>query len=152
VRRPPESIARVRGGFTLMEVLAALAILGAALAVLLSAHHQSLLLHQMVDDEVTMRLLLERSVAFAEVEVISGALSGGGDFGARYPGYEWSYEATPDEDELVPLFAVDVALTGPSETREVTFLCFNTGPEDLEGGTGRDNRSSSRSSNRSGTR
>ncbi len=137
-------------GFTLMEVLAALAILGSAMFILLAAHSQSLQLHQVVDEEVNMRLLLERSVAFAEVEVINGALAGGGDFGARYPGFEWSYEATADEDELIPLYAVDVRLTGPTDTREVTFLCFNTGPEDLDGGTGRGNSGKSRSFSRSG--
>lgn len=82
-----------RAGFTLVEVLAALAVLAIALFVLLDAHFNALRLNSTLNDEVINRELLETAVARAEVEVLLGNLGGGGEFGPRYPDYTWSFEA-----------------------------------------------------------
>ncbi len=117
-------------GFTLAEVLVALAILGGSMFVLINAHYGALQLHLMTQEEVDARMLLELTVSRAEMGVVSEELSGGGDFGPRYPGYSWSYEANAMGDTENPymldieFFTVTATLMTP-EGENVT-LQFNT--------------------------
>jgi len=126
------------GGFTLIEIVAALAVLGAALFVLLDAHYAAMRLHEATSEEVILRQLVETTVAKAEVAVLTGTLSETGDFGERYPDYEWSFDAAlVGDDELILLYSVDVSVTGPLEDRSLNFLVYNTGPpEEAGGGSG----------------
>ncbi len=94
-------------GFTLAEVLVALAILGGGMFVLVNAHHGALQLHLMTQEEVNARMLLEITAARAEMGVVAEELSDSGDFGPRFPGYSWSYEAQPMGDSDNP-FMLDV--------------------------------------------
>ena len=120
-------------GFTLLEVLMALAILGLALVVLLEGHHTALRLNQELTEEIVMRQLSESVVARAEVGVLSGNFSDSGDFGNRYPGYSWSFEAfEASDDELVLLYSVDVSVRGPEEERTLTFYVYDLGAADAE--------------------
>ena len=50
---------RQRAGFTLLEVLAALAILGGAVFVLMNAHFSALAMHDAMVEEVMQRQMLE---------------------------------------------------------------------------------------------
>lgn len=119
---------RGAGGFSLMEVLAALAVLGGAVFVLLNAHFTALKLHEVMADEVNMRQLMEIAVAKAEVGVMSGMLSDGGDFGARYADYAWSYDAAlAGSDEAILLYMVNASVTGPDDDRTLTFYVYDTG-------------------------
>ena len=140
-------------GFSLIEVLAALAILGTAAFVLLDAHHTSLGLFMMTEEEVDMRLFIEEAVAQAELGVYDGAFSGSGDFGPRYPDYAWAYDAVlTGEEDVVELYEVTVTVTGPDDERSLFFLVYNTGLVDtLDGGLSDSNqRSSSRNTSASG--
>jgi len=94
-------------GFTLTEVLVALAILGGGMFVLVNAHFSALALHLFTQEEVDSRMLLEITVARAEMGIAAEELSGGGDFGPRYPGYTWSYEAQQMGDAENP-YMMDV--------------------------------------------
>jgi len=118
--------------------MAALAILGTALFVLLDAHYNAMRLHDVTAEEVTLRQLVETTVAKAEVEVLTGNLSNSGDFGQRYPDYGWTFDAALlGEDELIPLYTVNINITGPSEERSLTFYVYNTAPpEEVSGGSG----------------
>ena len=58
-----------KAGFTLIEILAALAILGTTLVVLLDSHYAALSLHLQTQDLVRMSGYLELAVGIAEVEV-----------------------------------------------------------------------------------
>ena len=80
-------------GFTLVEVLVALTILAGSMFVLVNSHYAALQLHVLTVDEVDARILLEVAIARAEMGIAGEETSGGGDFGTRYPGYRWSYEA-----------------------------------------------------------
>ena len=119
---------RAQAGFTLFEVLAALAILGVAVFVLLDAHHSALKLHQSMDEELAFRQLVETVIGRAELEVRAGHLTDSGDFGTRYPGYTWSYEAVPSgSDEVVLLYEITATVSGPEEQRQMKFFVFDTG-------------------------
>lgn len=109
-----------------MEVLFALAIVGTALFVLISAHQTALGLHISMEESIVLRSLLEQSVAQAEIGVLAGELSGGGDFGSRFPEYSWNYEALlPAEDSLLTLYQVSVYITGPDIEESREFFVFD---------------------------
>jgi len=124
-------------GFTLIEVLAALAILGTALFVLLTTHNAALSLHQDIDDAATWRHLTEAAVSMAEVEILTGNMEDGGEFGSRYPEFRWHYEAAPaGSDQTILLYQVQLTLRGPAEERQVQFFVYDTGyPSTLDTGS-----------------
>lgn len=106
-----------RNGFTLIEVVAALAILGTALVVLLDAHYTALRLQTETADAVLRSQLLESVVARAEVGVLTGELTGGDEFGPRYPGYSWSYDAVlSGDDPEMQLYQVTARVQSASDT------------------------------------
>ncbi|MBI4559408.1 MAG: prepilin-type N-terminal cleavage/methylation domain-containing protein [Candidatus Hydrogenedentes bacterium] len=140
-----------RSGFTLMEIMVALAILGGALIVILNTHYAALRASDQTRDLVVERNLLERALGQAEVDVLAGNLTGDGDFGKRFESYRYRYDAQPmGEEEGIGLYSVVVVLEGPAEPQEMSFLVFNTRRETGSGGvTG--SRTSSSSSSRSAT-
>jgi prepilin-type N-terminal cleavage/methylation domain-containing protein len=123
-------------GFTLLEVLTALAILGSAVFVLLDAHYAALRLHTSIYDEVMLRRLMEQAAAAAEVKVMIGELQGSEEFGPRFPEFQYAWEAVlAGEDELIPLYTVNVRIAGPDVQEDLTFYAFDftlgqTGGED----------------------
>ncbi len=118
-------------GFTLMEVLTALAILGSTAFVLLSIHYNAMKLHEealgISDDYQLLSIVCSK----AEMGVLSGALTDSGDFGDKFEGYSWSYTATPiGSDPTVALYAVNVTLNKPDdESRNINFLCYGLSME-----------------------
>jgi prepilin-type N-terminal cleavage/methylation domain-containing protein len=84
-----------QGGFTLIEILVALAILATTLMVLLDAHYNAIRLFDETRNEYDLTILLERAVGEAEVAVNTGMFSGEGEFGKRYPECTFSFEANP---------------------------------------------------------
>lgn len=122
---------RRTAGFTLIEVMAALAILGTALFVLLDAHYAALRMNTMMSEEVSMRQFVESVASWAEVEVSAGNLAGAGDFGKRNPDYTWEFSATQEsDDESVLLYSVEAKVTGPSEERLLKFYVYDCGALD----------------------
>lgn len=120
------------GGFTLAEVLVALVILGGGMIVLVNAYHSALRLHMYTADEVDERMLLESAVGRAEMAIAAEELSGGGDFGPRYPDYRWSFEAEERQNVESPyladtqFYSVSATLYVPGGTeRSVTFYTFS---------------------------
>ena len=123
--------ARRSAGFTLAEVLVALSILGTALFVLIGAHQSAMRLQIEAETAVEQRQLLEGAVARAEVAVMTGSLSASGEFGPRYPGCGWSFDAqNVGSDTQVPLYQVTARLTTPDGEKKLDFFYFNTGTTD----------------------
>ncbi len=117
-----------RAGFTLIEVMAALAILGLSLFVLMDAHYAVLRLHVEVGEEIVMREFVEAAVGKAEMGVLADEMGDAGGFGRRFSDYTWSYEATEaGEDQQVLLYEVNVTVKGPIEERTLQFFVYNTG-------------------------
>lgn len=118
-----------RAGFTLVEVLAAVAILGGAVFILLNTHYSALRLYEEMNDSVVRRQLLERVVGEAEFGVLTGEVTGSGEFEGRYAGYTWSYQGTPTggtEESPIPFYQVEATLRDPEGKDEtLTFYVFN---------------------------
>lgn len=129
-RKPSERrIAQGRenaAGFTMLEVLVALAILGTGLFILLQHHFASLSLLIEAQEQTLMRVLVRQVVAEAEREVLLGNDEGEGDFGDRYEGYRYTFSAKPFNEEDAPgLFEVTAKVTGPLDERELSFYIFD---------------------------
>ena len=130
-----------QAGFTLIEVMASVAILATGLFVLLDAHYTALRLHDTMFEAVLSKQFLETAVQQAEVQVLNGELSGEDDFGARYPDHRWTYSATRVGDEGIELYQVRVTVHGPDDEpdadgesgRSMDFMTYAISPPDEEG-------------------
>ena len=121
-----------RDGFTLIEVMVALAILGTALYVLMETHYRALRMFDDTQTEVEQVNLMQQAVARAEMEVLAGNESGKGEFNKRYEGFAYSFQAQLVADERIPLFEVTVTLTAPTrETQTLLTYVYNLRGSDL---------------------
>lgn len=113
-------------GFTLIEIVVALGILGVSLFVLLQTHYGSLSLISTAQEESIFDVILTEALNRAEFEVLSGETSGGGEFGEDLSGYSYSYSATPRKSNETPgLIDVTVTITGPNETQDIQFFIYD---------------------------
>jgi len=106
--------------------MAALAILGLAMFILLQAHYGALRLFGEIRDQVQTRELIARAVGLAESAVTAGELTGAGEFGKRFPEHKYRFEAQPVSEETPNLVEVRVAVEGPDVTHQTRFLVFLT--------------------------
>lgn len=120
-------------GFTLIEVLMALAILGASLFLLMESHYGSLMLFSDAQDTSNERFLFEYAVGLAEQKVLTQELSGGGDFGDRFPEYSYTFNAVPLNPEVMPgLFEITVKLKLLDDESEVKFMIYDSNQVDAQ--------------------
>jgi prepilin-type N-terminal cleavage/methylation domain-containing protein len=112
-------------GFTLMEVLVAVAILGGGIFILLQTHYAVTQAHLEMREEVMVRGLMEQAMGMARIELAAGNGSGSGEFGKRHPNYEYRFDAVAlSEEENPGLYEVSVILEGPEEAREMFIMMF----------------------------
>lgn len=140
-------------GFTLIEVLAAVSILGLSLVILLESQWTSISIHNTMNEEVTLSQLVESVVGKAEIGVLSGELNDSGDFGDAYPDYNWTYDATESasgglgglggssgqsglsadlsngEDAQNRLYEVQLTVNGPQGDKTLTFYVYDNNAE-----------------------
>ena len=89
-------------GFTLLEVMVAMAIIAIALTAVLGSQSQSLSLASEAKFSTTAALLAQSKMAEIEAENPEDLASDSGDFGEDYPGYRWDKsvnDVTFDEPE-----------------------------------------------------
>jgi prepilin-type N-terminal cleavage/methylation domain-containing protein len=114
------------GGFTLIEIAVALALLGAAVVILLESHYGSMSLFAAAQEEAIAELVVSEAVANAEREVLSGKTDGEGELGAALEGYSYTFSAKlQDEVETPGLYAVTVTVAGPGLDRTLEYLVYH---------------------------
>lgn len=113
-------------GFTLLEIVVALAVIGGVMFILLETHFRALRLYESARDEVTTRNFLSQAMGRAETEVLAGNLAGDGTFGKRYPDYSYTYEAQQMGEGYALLYDVLVTVKTPQEEKhEIVFLVYD---------------------------
>ena len=106
-------------GFTLLEVMVAVAILAIALVAILKANLQSLDSLTEIREQTTASMLAASKLA--EIEAIGAAnwTELEGDFGEDYPGFSWQVASAPTELESLVRVTVIVQRTGSSSGEEM---------------------------------
>ena len=90
---PRCKVRRGEAGFTLIEIMIALAILGMSLFVLLDMHYNAVHVQSRLEGEVRVRNLLSLAAGMSEVEIAVGTLKDSQEFGDRYPGWRYTFDA-----------------------------------------------------------
>ena len=114
-------------GFTLLEVMVAVAILAIALVAILKANLQTIDTLVETRERTTVSLLAASKMA--EVEAVGAADWSGiqGDFGDDYPGFTWQVETAPTEvDRLMRVTVIvqpeDGAQGGEARIEQLMFV------------------------------
>lgn len=116
---------RSTAGFTLMEVVVAMALLSVSAVILLESHYASLELTADAQEIATQNRLLEAAVSYAQIQTIAGETRGDGEFGDLYPGFAYEFSADEVEnDNNSGLYRVEVVFTTPTDTMEHSFFVY----------------------------
>ena len=78
-------------GFTLLEVLVAVAILAIVLVAVFRMHAQSISMHSAARFHTTAPLLLQAKLTDLKATPLTELTGAAGDFGEDYPGYTWRF-------------------------------------------------------------
>ena len=95
-------------GFTLLEVMIAMAILAITLVVVFQSQSQSISMASGARFETTAALLAQSKMAEIEAANLKDVASGSGDFGDDFPDYSWQVDVTETEIEELKKVAVTV--------------------------------------------
>jgi len=115
-------------GFTLLEVLIALAILSVAGMALVDAHLGSMYMWGRSRERVVARELLQQMMAEAEIEGLSGGKYDQGEIEeGPNKGYTWEMESgTLDQSDLSALYEVVCTVTAPSGRKyKLTYIRYD---------------------------
>ena len=113
-------------GFTLLEIVVALAILGTSLVILLETHYAGMSMLADAQDTAFMQELIQIAVAESERGVLEGNDAGEDEFGKQYPGYSYTYAAVQvDEQNQAGLFDVTVTIRGCPEAQQMRFFMYD---------------------------
>ena len=91
-------------GFTLLEIMIAVAILAVALVTLLGSQSQSVFFANSAKFETMASLLAQSKMSEITIQAADSLSSDSGDFGEDYPGYTW--EATVSDVSIEGLDAI----------------------------------------------
>jgi general secretion pathway protein I len=99
---------RGTAGFTLLEVMIAMAILAVALVVVFQSQSQSISMASESRFLTTASLLAQSKMTEMEAAVPGNLVSGSGDFGDDYPGYSW--RSTVEGTHMDTIKKIDVTV------------------------------------------
>ncbi len=114
------------GGFTLLEVMVAVAILAIALVTLIGSQSQSVSLAGLSRFDTTAALLARQKMTGLTLESFDDLADGEGDFDGGFSGYHWQVAVTdlgeddtgiPDSAGMLKMVAVTVSLPGEANMR-----------------------------------
>ena len=111
-------------GFTLLEVMIAMAILAITLVVVFQSQSQSISMAGRARFETTAALLAQSKMAEIEAANPESVVSDSGDFGDDFPDYSWRVDVTETEIEFLKKIEVKVVnekMTSNNSFRLVIF-------------------------------
>lgn len=115
-----------RRGFTLIEVVVALAVLGVGLTILIESHYSTVHLYVQAEDMAMAEMAVGQAIAQAEREVLSGKENGDGELGARFKGYSYEFDAKAmDKTENPGLFELSLTVRGPNLDKTLRYLVYD---------------------------
>jgi general secretion pathway protein I len=97
-----------KNGFTLLEVMIAMAILAITLVVVFQSQSQSISMAGKARFETTASLLAQDKMAEIEAANPENLVSDSGNFGDDFPDYSWQVDVTETEIELLKKIEVKV--------------------------------------------
>ena len=120
-----------RSGFTLVEVLVALSLLGVSMFVLLNAHWNAAMAFVDTREAAELKLLTDQAISAAEMRALAGEKQGDDDFGEAYEGFSYRFETSDvDPVELKGLMKVSVTVVRPKEEPyHLDFMVFDGAQE-----------------------
>ena len=95
-------------GFTLLEVMIAMAILAITLVVVFQSQSQSISMTGRARFETTAAFLAQTKMVEVEATNPENVVSDSGDFGDDFPDYSWQVDVTETEIELLKKIEVKV--------------------------------------------
>ncbi len=113
-----------RRGFTLLEVMIAMAVLSISLLVVFQSQSQSV--SMMASSRATTMLTLLAQAKMAELETanISSLESGSGDFGPDYPDYTWASNVTTEDERLLKKIVLKVQNSRLKKGNAITVMLY----------------------------
>ena len=104
------------GGFTLLEIMAAVSIIAIVLVTVYKLHAQTISMNNSARFYTTAPLLAQQVVVDVEATPLNYEASGSGVFGDEFPGYAWTVFIEAIESEIMgeaaqDLNRVDVAIS-----------------------------------------
>ncbi|MDD5723215.1 MAG: type II secretion system minor pseudopilin GspI [Syntrophales bacterium] len=105
---------QVSGGFTLLEVMVAMAILAISLTAVFQSHSQSISMTGRSRFETTAALLAQSLMAQIEATSPRGIIPEEGNFGDDFPDYTWSLGVS--ETEIENLRKIELTVTNSRMT------------------------------------
>ena len=123
-----------QGGFTLVEILVAMSLLGISMYVLLQTHYNTLIMFSEVHEAAELRMMIEETIGAAEMEVLAGEKSGNGELGEEEEEITYAFEAKEVEsDTLDGVWDVHVTIQSPGmEPYEFDFRIHDGSQEVLQ--------------------
>ena len=115
---------RPKNGFTLLEVMAALAIMATALVALLGTHLKSLDLAYKHKEQTLAAMLARQKLEETLTVPFDDLNSDSGDFGSVYPDVEWETEVS--EADIDNLKKLKITIKMPSKNFEIETLVART--------------------------
>ncbi len=108
-------------GFTLLEVMVALAIIAIALVTLLGTHLLSLNLAHRHKEQTMATMLARQKMEELLTTSFDSLTSDAGDFGSEHPGYKWEFEV--EDADIDNLKRVKILIKLPDSDFELeTFV------------------------------
>lgn len=104
----PQNRRAASAGFTLLEVMVALAIMAIVLVSVYKMHAQSLAMNTAARFYTQAPLLAQRKLAELETSATPDLAEGAGDFGADFPGYTWKVATEPLAVESLGTIGTDL--------------------------------------------
>lgn len=105
--RKLSGFSRFAAGFTLLEVMVALAVMSIVLVSVYRMHSQTLTLNTAARFYTQAPLLAQKKMAEVTTTSASVFATDSGDFGENYPGYNWQVSATDVSSEVLGEVADD---------------------------------------------